>query len=56
MEIVLEEQQWDAIIGILKEQPYYITAELIAEIEDQMEQCVIEEMTDALSSLSGKDE
>jgi len=55
MEIVLDEQQWDAILCILKEQPYNIGAEIIAEIEDQMEQLQLDELADAVSTLMNED-
>jgi hypothetical protein len=54
MEIVLDESQWDAIISILKEQPYYITAELISSIEEQIEEINMQDVAEAFASMASE--
>jgi hypothetical protein len=54
MEITLDEAQWDAIVAILKEQPYYIAAELIESIEAQMEDANMREIADAFGMMASE--
>jgi hypothetical protein len=52
MQITLDEQQWDLILDILKDEPYCIVADLVKEIELQIQQAEVDEIVNAYATMA----